>query len=651
MIKKIHKYILVWVMSISIGAVSCVDWLDKTPEAIVDETVAFANFRNFQGFIEEMYNIIPRLAQNNWVSSFNFGDDEIASPIAGDWLGVTHIDRGNFRWYFNNSSFLMKNNWNTNANASHNKDIWNSHWWAIRKANVGIQAIADGLLIDATEEERNILLGQLYFFRGWGHFQIIKWWGGMPFIDSVLPTDEPLQKTRLTFQETATRIGQDFRRAADLLPINWDWTVAGAPTIGNNELRANKIWALGMLGKNYLFAASPLMEHGAGSPARTYNRDFARRAAEALGELLYLVESGQTQYELAPFADYSQVFFTLRQSWRMPGLREAIIRGPNFGADSRWRQNQSYLPAPITGGDNIVLAATANYVNMFGMANGLPLDHPDSGFDPNRPWYNRDPRFYQTIIFDGIQVVAGSIPPAFDGGRGEERWRHARLYTGGAWVEQQGDLWGIRTGYGIRRFIPLTSNEFDQDGGWGGNLHLAVAWLRLADVYLMYAEAVAQATQSPVQRLNSSPSGLTAVDAINRLRDRAAQPAVVPGVGNLPALPAGSNHVHADFLGSLDAFMGELRRERAVELAFEAHRFGDLRRWMLLSQYPYNIKTRQDFDRFGVWDPAQDPRTREVRNFRETRLVTRNFDARHYWMPLPDREVNLYEGFVQNPGW
>lgn len=72
----------------------------------------------------------------------------------------------------------------------------------------------------------------------------------------------------------------------------------------------NKIMALGYLGKNYLWAASPLMEHGAqlgGSNTYNYNTEYAKKAAEAFGELLTLVESGQTQYALAQF-DYSDIY-------------------------------------------------------------------------------------------------------------------------------------------------------------------------------------------------------------------------------------------------------------------------------------------------------------------------------------------------------
>src|SRR5690606_10160507 len=120
----------------------------------------------------------------------------------------------------------------------------------------------------------------------------------------------------------------------------------------------------------------------------------SKQAADAFGELLDMVEGGQTQYALVDFENYSSLFFTRQQGWLMPGGTEAIIRSPSYGPDSYWRQMNSYQPARMAEGDNIVLAPAANYVNYFGMANGMPLDDVDSEFSQSQPWKDRDPRFY-----------------------------------------------------------------------------------------------------------------------------------------------------------------------------------------------------------------------------------------------------------------
>lgn len=615
------KY-LFGILAVFIGLTSCTEYLDKDPEADISAEDAFQNFTNFQGFVEEMYNHIPDIAKGFWVSSFNWGDDEIITIGNGEYLMGHHIDRGNYRAYINKGDCFLDRGTSSTGDRF-NKSVWRGSWAGIRKANMGIEAIENGMMINATQEERDLIAGQLYFFRGWFHFQLMKYWGDIPYIDYVLPSDERPSLPRTSYQDAAAKATADFRKAADLLPVNWDNTAPGRRTAGQNELRVNKIWALGYLGKNLLWAGSPLMANGP-TGAKTYDQELCKQAAQAFGELLNLVEGGQTQYSLVDFEDYSSLFYTNQQNWLMPGGTEAIMRGPTYGADSYWRQANSYQPQDMAEGDGILLAPTANYVNYYGMANGLPLDDPNSNFDETHPWKDRDPRFYNDIIYDGIQVVKGTMSES------EEQWRFANLHTGGNYRNDPRKT--SRSGYLNYKFIPLGANRWDQNYGYSYAHHIHLSYMRLADVYLMYAEAAAQGFGSPTGK--STNFSMTAVDAINKVRER-----------------AGVDPVAEDYLASLDAFMNEVRRERAVELAFEGHRFNDLRRWLLLTEYPYNIKTTQHFDRAAVLDPEVDPKENAVANFREEVILERKLDSKHYWLPFNDDDISMYPEFTQNPGW
>jgi hypothetical protein len=268
----------------------------------------------------------------------------------------------------------------------------------------------------------------------------------------------------------------------------------------------------------------------------------------------------------------------------------------------------------------VTFMPTANYVNYYGMANGLPLDDSDSHFDKTHPWKDRDPRFYHDIKYDGCQMIVKEDD-------GFKDWRYADMQTNGKYRDEYR---GTRTGYFNYKFVSTKCNKVDDGYGWSPQIHMHIPWMRLSDVYLMYAEAAAEATGSATGSVGCK---LTAVDAVNKVRERAGVAAV-----------ADKN------TASLDNFMSEVRRERAVELSFEGHRFNDLRRWLLLDKYPYNIKTSQEFLRVGDMN-VDDPTKNTVAEWSEKVILKRNFSKKHYWLPLKKSDTTLYPEFGQNPGW
>ncbi|WP_443938737.1 RagB/SusD family nutrient uptake outer membrane protein [Pedobacter sp. MW01-1-1] len=624
-IKTIIACFLVWTC---IGLSSCEKYLEKDEQTNISEKEAFKNFTNFQGFTEELYNCIVNFSNNYWTNSFNWGEDEISST-AGNYHFIHKIDDGNF-WGWQSEFDGWGSGWMnqsdfTTAPGRFNKDLWNAAWYGIRKANIGLANMS--LMTDASEEEKNLIKGQLLFFRAWFHHRLMEYFGGLPYIDYVLPSAGAINLPRLKYNECADKAAADFRAAADLLPLKWDDTAPGKRTLGKNQLRINKIMALGYLGKNYLWAGSPLMNYSSGG-SKTYNVEYCKKAAAAFAELLNYVESGATEYALASMANYYKIFYTTGEGWALPGSTEAIFRGPYAnGNDSNYGTSKQYTPVVISEGD-LKFMPTANYVDNYGMKNGLPI--PDatkadatSGYDPQFPWKNRDPRFYNDIVYDGLKFVQGAIPNV-----DEQPNRYANLYTGGSYRNLST---GSRTGYVLRKFIPITANKYDNGYSYGNSLNIYVPYMRLADVYLMYAESALMGYNSPQGK---DPSyGRTAADAVNRIRER-----------------AGVDPVNSKFLGSADAFLGELRRDRAVELSFEGHRFNDLRRWLLLTESPYTLKKSVEFDRSGTLNTT-DATQNKVVNLREVVILERKFSEKHYWLPLKNVDVNMYVEFPQNPGW
>lgn len=623
MTKYVNRIFLTSVLAVAglLGGTSCTDYLDKAPESDYAENEGYKNFKNFQGFTEELYNCIPIISNSEYHTCFNYGEDVYWEPQETR-LQARNVDNGDF-WGWTTAYYgYPRSGGSAGTTTRRDKgDLWTNAWYAIRKTNLGIANL--GNLVSATEEERNLIEGQLYFFRAWFHFMVMEWWGGMPYIDYVLPTDETPTLPRLTWQECAEKCVADFEHAAALLPVDWDDTTAGKVTLGKNNMRINKIMALAYKGKTLLWAGSPLMNWASGG-SKEYNVELCKRGAEALGEALQLTES-TGRYELADFSKYNDIFLVHNSNGTLNGLKETIFQENLIDYSSRWRWNMinDFRPQSIES-SGIKCFPTANYVNYFGMQNGYPIEDmtkadAESGYDPTYPWKNRDPRFYKVIMFDGVQFKSTG------GASGT-----VELFTNGRESEEANPNKGCFTGYMNSKLCPQLMNTVD---GYKENNIMVLSLMRLADVYLMYAEAAAVGYGSPKGK--ATTYSLTAEEAINKVRDR-----------------AGVAHVLDKFLGNTTDFLSEVRRERAVELAFEGFRFMDLRRWMLLTQSPYTLKTKIEFDRadpnnYDYDNPEENP----IKNLREVVLFERQYTDRHYWYPLLRKDVNIYEGFGQNPGW
>jgi hypothetical protein len=262
---------------------------------------------------------------------------------------------------------------------------------------------------------------------------------------------------------------------------------------------------------------------------------------------------------------------------------------------------------------------TQDLVDSYEMANGeapilsysdadkvVPVVNSASGFDPNNPYQGRDPRFYASIYYNGavryLNDPQGKKVETFVGG-GEEISNLNRRNT--------------RTGYYLRKFNNYKSlQDNDADG--------AVRLFRLAELYLNFAEAAYQSVGPDVPVVAGSFS-MSARGALNAVRTRA----------GMPPFPAGM---------AKDAFEKKYRNERRVELAFEEHRFFDVRRWKILDQT----------DKFVTGMRIIKEGTSLTYN--RFKFKSRDCSSTKYLMyPIDQSEVDKIFGFSgvnwQNPGW
>jgi hypothetical protein len=585
---------IVAIMAMVMTLGSCESYLDKAPEATITDKDIFSNFRGFQGFVEELYGCITDYNKAPFRPAWSYADETLYnSPFP--------FDLGN---YWKQDDLLYGTN-NVVDNETRNKRIWPLCWYGIRKSNLTLSYL--DLLVDATQEEKDLIKGQALFFRGFFYFELMRYWGGLPYIDKVLsPTDE-MSLPRLSYKETALKAAKDFQEAIPLLPVNWDLTVVGKVTLGNNRQRISKVMAQAYLGKNLLYAASPMMNESSTGNA-TFDTELCKQSAQAFADAIKTCsESGM--FALQSWATWTDNFWVWSPGNTIMSGGNEVILNPLCQNVVRVRYSAVgfFTPSEMGGGYDAVEVPTQNLIKNYGMANGLPIDDPASGFNPLDPWTGRDPRFYKDIIIDGDQLVASSTA-GLD--------QYAMLYNGG---RHKGGSKGSVTGFFYKKWSPLGCNKWENK--WN-NFQFYMPYMRLADVYLMYAEAVLQGYGAASA---SVPGSLTAEAAVNAIRNRATLP-----------------NLTSKYTSTKDQFMETIIRERAVELAFECHRWMDLRRWNIAGEAKYLDKTALDFDRGTNGKPI---------NIKERVVITRVFDKKHNWLPFQVSFTKLYKGFTQNPGW
>lgn len=633
---------------------SCEKYLDKSIDLPLTEEDVFRDFVHAQGYAEKMYFYVVNYAQSgnqNDATNFLLGDETVQQNTVmngGAW------DFGNFLNY--KVGYFEKS---PNFNPDHqllifHHGIWDG-WEAIRRAN---KIIANEyMMTGCTQTEKNLLLGQAYFFRAYFHLEIMKFWGRIPYVDKVLTGNNHdfMMKRPATYRECAMRADADFAKAAELLPYGWadlkndpdaTFNTLKPETLDNSLMRINKAIVYAFKGRNLLLAASPLM-CGSGD-SYVYDKELCKQAAEDLARVIQMDRDNVNGLGLANKDNYSKVFHTqVRDNTNWPGTPEYmggegeyIFSSPSGHPNGCRAIALSFMPYGTFGPGVRVFPSHAFVHKTFGTAHGLPCDE-DKTHSFQKEFDNRDPRFYVNHIIDGDMVVKNpATAPKF---------KYAQMYKGGHLANY--NQAATYTGYFIKKWADITFNFNNKVGGKGDQIadNMIVAfWLsmRLTDVYLMYAEALAAcdfgATGRPSYPI--MPNAPTALEVINLIRDRFgvvhAEEAYLSEYAKQPV----------DIRTDARKFMDVVRNERSVELCYEAHRWTDLRRWLLADKDEFKHKTALDYDRDKNTLGGRDTFTNV--NFREREIRTRVcVYPKHFWLPFPTDMTQLYEGFEQNPGW
>ena len=605
-------------------AYSCEDYLEKTPASDISEEQVFGNYRNFQGYLDELYGTgLIRYIGQCFTASMDFGDDVYNNktfPVSFS------IPSGDYMWIYRNTSH---NPFRTIADD--HVGIWDQGIANIRRANHGLERLD---YLAGTDEERDLLKGQALFFRAWNHLEIAKYWGGIPYMDKYFSPDDDMHLKRLSFRQTLLKVAEDAAAAAQLLPVNWDTTTPGSLSPGSNTGRVTRGAAYALQARALLYAASPLAsktENG----STDYDNDLCELAAKAAYEVLKLADSGV--YSLVPWSDYHTMFCDTRSTvnciWTSETIFAKITTAKGSGQVTNLGVGRVHNSQRF-GGNGVVTAPTANFVRLYETATGYAIeDAPPGDFNPLIPWKNRDPRLYADILVDGVKWVA----------KKSDASAYIQLYSAGGTsangmgLDRDPQAGGSNTGYLIRKYIPYKVNQEDKGSEWN-NFRYQVPYIRLSEMYLTYAEAV-----NEVYGPTTVPtwSAISAADAVNTVRRRVKLPETeditipkeltVWGTESLP-------DVRPIYTASKEKFRERIWNERSVELAFEGHRFIDLRRWYVAHLPEHKVRTAAEFDKDHTF-------------YREVTLFEGPFEEKHYWLPFATKDVQQYADFTQNPGW
>ena len=442
---------------------------------------------------------------------------------------------------------------------------------------------------------------------------------GVPLLTTPEDGSSDFNQPRATFAECIKRCFADCDSAMALLPLDYE-------DIASNDLIPAKYLALGANYSNYnlvfgikarnllsgriaeavkaqvaLLAASPAFREQSG----VTSADAATLCANALKRI-----DG-----LAGFDPTGNVWYKNKTKLEPSGgeMAEILWREDRHKNADQEREN---FPPTLYGNGRI--NPSQNLVDAFPMRSGRPITDSNSGYDPQNPYANRDPRLDNYVILNGtiyrkIVIITGTYPN--DNNETDDNINSIGTST--------------RTGYYLKKLLrddvsPLSSSLIEQQ-------HIYPR-IRYTEIFLAYAEA---ANDAWGPKADPTGVGFTAYDVIKAIRQRA-------GLGTDEfgrELPEGDTYLE-ECAADQAKMTNLIRNERRLELCFENKRFWDLRRWMLpLDENVKGMKIDRNEETGALTYSVID-------------VEERKFSNSYQWYgPIPKSEVLKWSNLMQNRGW
>jgi len=522
---------------VTILMASCkADFLDRKPLDKVSEADVWQDEKLIEAFVNNCYDV-----------RHGFLVDYYMMPLSDE-----AYRRGRETYHLINRGELSPVN-NTAL------DHWGKFYNLITNCNVFFESIDDAP-IDESLKDR--FRGEVGFMRAYAYFRLVSLYGGVPLITSVFGLHDDFRVERNTYDECIGFIVAELEAAEERLPLQYS---------GKDIGRITKGAAMALKSRVLLYAASPL---------NNPENDQAKwiKAAEAAKAVIDL-----GIYSLYP--DYKSLFTT--------PFNQEVIWSRQFQNNRSIETRIELHFYPNGSGGYGQVNPLHNLVDAYETKKGtLPADDPD--YNPQAPYENRDPRFYDCILYDGApwqdRRIESYVPGGMDSSEGTEGWNASF------------------TSYSVRKFVdesisrPSASNV--------GNTPWI--YIRYGEILLNYAEAMYHLGDEN-----------TARNYVNMIRQR--ESVQMPPV--------------------LDSGVGLLKRiqhERRIELVFEEHRFFDVRRWKIAEETENVDAIRMSI----TLDRSTGKKTYKPEVFQE-----RGFSERNYLVPIPQSEIERNSLLTQNSGY
>lgn len=589
------RTILYTILVLFIIVCSCTEttegFLDPRGKESPDREAVFADSAYTVQFHVALYMQLGRVASAPHSASSmiqDFKDYEQAT----DNSRHSFFTKGDFTPAFAKGDFTQNG---INANFNLFKTTWEEMYQSIQRCNTFLKYYQDSPL---SQQRKDKMAAEARFLRAFYYFHLIRNYGSVPLLyDEVI---DPFQKEfipRAEFSVMVDYLAEELTSLSKILPEEQSGIDYGRPTKGS---------ALALLGKLYVLAASPL--HNGGNVGSGNNRlltgyeDYSvarwQKAAATLKDVIDL-NTHELVVDNETRPGYGFYLATIR--------RVSKERLWFWLTTNSYQYPQKHLLPPSRGG-TVRAFPYHELTEAFPMKDGLPINMSDL-YDPTNPYDNRDPRFGYTILYNGstwIRTLNGVQEPVYTYQRTQNDNNQDAVFA------------STPTGYYFRKgcleeYLGGTTNAQAQ----------GVAFIRYADILLMYAEALTE--------IDVNANRTVIEEQLFAIRERAG---IEPGDDDRYGIPANLNK---------DNMIALIMNERRIEFANEA------------GNWFFDMKRRKMFEALnGKWSSAAVwTKSGEVFSWRVQPIEQHFFDApRMYFNAIPQREINASNNtLIQNPGW